>query len=82
MIAMMITMIWKRPHPAGKNFCFHQLLPYLAVLILGILLVACDGISISPPQSDPNEFRVVVIGKSVHPYWSNIENLHFVLDID
>jgi len=27
----------------------------------------------SPPPPEAEEFRVVVIGKSVHPYWSNVE---------
>ena len=40
-----------------------------------MLLTSCnDGIpSTAPSSPDENEFKVVVIGKSVHPYWSNVE---------
>ncbi len=40
-------------------------------LILGYLLLSACGPAGAPAA--PKEFRVVVIGKSVHSYWSNVE---------
>jgi ribose transport system substrate-binding protein len=39
------------------------------------LLTSCSAEIASTSQSNPveDEFKVVVIGKSVHPYWSNVE---------
>jgi ribose transport system substrate-binding protein len=54
----------------------------LFVMMIVVLLTACAGPTVppaAPPAAPPEkavtpaEFRVVVIGKSVHPYWSNVE---------
>lgn len=52
----------------------------LVVLLIALVTVQCAPVA--PPAEEeipaeeaaaPQEFRVVVIGKSVHPYWSNVE---------
>ena len=35
--------------------------------------VAPEEAAAPPEEAMPKEFRVAVIGKSVHPYWSNVE---------
>lgn len=53
---------------------------HLSLLLLVVLFVslatACAQPAAppaAPEEAAPEEFRVVVIGKSVHPYWSNVE---------
>ena len=41
-----------------------------ALLVLSMLLTACGGTA--TPQATKT-IKIVVIGKSVHPYWSNVE---------
>jgi ribose transport system substrate-binding protein len=49
-----------------------HVLNILAVLvILSMVLVACAPQPTAPPEAEA--VKVVVIGKSVHPYWSNVE---------
>src|SRR4030042_5842163 len=54
------------------------------VILITVLLVSCAPATkapevttapqeTAPPVVVPKEFTVVVIGKSVHPYWSNVE---------
>jgi ABC-type sugar transport system substrate-binding protein len=58
------------------------------VILITVLLVSCaptttapeatapeaaEPEATAPPVEAPKEFTVVVIGKSVHPYWSNVE---------
>lgn len=44
------------------------------ILCLMVLSISACGVSISSIDESPtHDFKVVVIGKSVHPYWSNIE---------
>ncbi len=44
----------------------------LILLLLGSLLTAgCSPSPVSPPAADG--MKIVVIGKSVHPYWSSVE---------
>jgi raffinose/stachyose/melibiose transport system substrate-binding protein len=43
------------------------------VMLIAVLLVSCAPATTSTPEEVPTEFTVVVIGKSVHPYWSNVE---------
>ena len=53
-----------------------QAILLLLTLTFGFLISSCsdgEGIALDTSQSEENEFKVVVIGKSVHPYWSNIE---------
>ena len=59
----------------------------LSVILITVLLVSCAPAAVAPetappepttapetaPPPAPKEFTVVVIGKSVHPYWSNVE---------
>lgn len=53
----------------------------LLLVALAVLLVACPRQTPTSPAEEPTQpsgggaqqFRVVVIGKSVHPYWSNVE---------
>jgi raffinose/stachyose/melibiose transport system substrate-binding protein len=43
------------------------------VILITALLVSCAPATATPPAEVPEKFTVVVIGKSVHPYWSNVE---------
>jgi raffinose/stachyose/melibiose transport system substrate-binding protein len=54
------------------------------VILITVLLVSCAPATKAPEETappevtaptveTPKEFTVVVIGKSVHPYWSNVE---------
>ncbi|MCX7682203.1 MAG: substrate-binding domain-containing protein, partial [Anaerolineae bacterium] len=43
----------------------------LNVMLIVALVVSCAPKKATPPAAEG--FRVVVIGKSVHPYWSNVE---------
>ncbi len=50
----------------------------LCALVVVTLLAACAPKTATPapttaPTAGAAQFRVVVIGKSVHPYWSNVE---------
>jgi ribose transport system substrate-binding protein len=42
-------------------------------LILSMLATACSALADRINNSETDEFTVVVIGKSVHTYWSNVE---------
>ena len=53
-----------------------------AAIVIAALVVSCAPPTAAPTEAPPAateappaaaEFRVVVIGKSVHPYWSNVE---------
>lgn len=45
----------------------------LLLIVLLVALVASCGPKQTPAKPSVENFRVVVIGKSVHPYWSNVE---------
>ncbi len=45
----------------------------LNVLLSVVLVMALAAVGIGNTASAQDEFTVVVIGKSVHPYWSNVE---------
>jgi ribose transport system substrate-binding protein len=49
---------------------FSRLFLFLILVFAG----SCNTyVNIQPIESGPGDFKVVVIGKSVHPYWSNVE---------
>jgi ribose transport system substrate-binding protein len=48
-----------------------QLGLFVSLLVTGTLLASC--VCLEPVAGETADFRVVVIGKSVHPYWSNVE---------
>ena len=46
----------------------------LSLFLILILAVSCDTLGNDQPiETGTRDFKVVVIGKSVHPYWSNVE---------
>ncbi|MFN2220010.1 MAG: sugar-binding protein, partial [Anaerolineae bacterium] len=42
------------------------------LVVLSMVLVACGPEATTPPE-EAKPVKIVVIGKSVHPYWSNVE---------
>ncbi len=48
-------------------------IPVILGVILSIMASACSVLRDRMGASQADEFTVVVIGKSVHPYWSNVE---------
>jgi ribose transport system substrate-binding protein len=53
-----------------------QSLLFLILVLIALVTVQCMPAVKEAPVGQvtlPKEFRVVVIGKSVHPYWSNVE---------
>jgi len=47
-----------------------------AVVVLSMVVSACAPKAAPTPTKPPEEakpIKIVVIGKSVHPYWSNVE---------
>lgn len=44
----------------------------LSIILVAGLVVSCAPKKATPPP-EAKGFRVIVIGKSVHPYWSNVE---------
>ena len=43
----------------------------VSLIATGVLLASC--VCLEPGAGGTANFKVVVIGKSVHPYWSNVE---------
>ncbi len=46
---------------------------FLCMLLIVAMVAACQPKTQTPTAPAATGFRVVVIGKSVHPYWSNVE---------
>ncbi|MBN1139156.1 MAG: ABC transporter substrate-binding protein, partial [Anaerolineae bacterium] len=50
-----------------------HLFTMLAILVVLSMIVAACGGTAEPTKPAGKAVKIVVIGKSVHPYWSNVE---------